>query len=400
MLVVVLALMLRELWTFDAGAHVWATPSASSGHVYVGTATGDLYALDERTGLRIWEATLGANPNTFYGYSRGIVGGIATQYDVVYAASGSCVAAGFDANDGREIWRTHICSVARNDDVYAAPVVVDGLVLIGIDMIGDQPTDRGREIALDATSGKIHWTLFPQRYSGTGTGISTRPAVDAADDLAFIGTGNPTPMNNPPTGSDPGSDSIIAFEPATGRERWSFGPVHPHDTQDLDLFASPNLFTVHGRDAVGDIDKDGTYYTVDALSGRLIWQTRIPFPGYVAAVGTPAQGDGMLFVPLYGPIGITPLHAAGSLVALDQSSGQQRWRYRGGGMYEAPVYSGGVVYVTETDGWLVGLDARSGKLLARLHVGGELIGHGAAVDGDILLVVHDTKVTAYRTSCC
>jgi len=398
MLSVVLSLALRALWTFDAGAHVWATPAASNGRVYVGTAMGDLYALDERTGQKIWEAALGANPNAFYGYPRGIVGGIATQYDVVYAASGSCVAAGFDAYTGHEIWRARVCSIARYDDVYAAPVIVDGLMLIGINMIDDKPTDRGREIALDAASGKMHWIFHPQRYDGTGTGISTRPAVDAVAGLAFIGTGNPTPMNDPPPGRDPGSDSIIAFDPKTGVERWSFGPVHPHDAQDLDMFASPNLFTVNGRDVVGDINKDGTYYALDALTGRLIWKTSIPFSGYVVAVGTPAQGDGMLFVPLYGPTGITPLHARGALVALEQSSGRERWRYRGDGMYEAPVFAGGIVYVTETNGRLVALDARSGKLLARIHVGGTLIGHGAAIDGNVIFVAHNTEVTAYQTT--
>jgi outer membrane protein assembly factor BamB len=392
------ALAFHALWTFDAGSHVWATPAVAKGRVFVGTSNGDVFALDERTGAVSWKAALGANPDQFYGYPRGIVGGVAVSGGDVFAASGSCIAAGFDARDGRELWRTHVCDVSKNDDVYAAPVVANGSVLVGIDMIGDKPTDRGREIGIDAAVGRVRWMLYPERYSGTGTGISTRAAFDPVVDLAFIGTGNPTPMDHPPPGPDVGSDSIVAFDPRTGRERWAFGPVHPHDAQDLEFFASPNLFESNGERLIGDIDKDGTYYALDELTGHLVWKTHVRFAGYELAIGTPAQGDGKLFVPIYSPMGSSGSRAQGALVALSESGGRELWRFTGAGVYESPVYADGIVYATETNGNLDALDARTGKRLASLNVGSHFFGHGAAIDGRTLFVANDARVTAYRAA--
>jgi outer membrane protein assembly factor BamB len=394
MLLFVLAIALQALWSFDAGSHIWATPAVAYGHVYVGSSNGDLFALDERTGALIWEAHLRASANFLYGFARGIVGGVAVDGNVVYAASASCVAAAFDAQTGLELWRTKICSTAANDDVYAAPVVASGLVLIGIDVIGDDPTSRGREIALDAATGKRRWTFSPVRYAGTGSGISTRAAVDAAEELAVIGTGNPTPMNSPPPGPDPGSDSIIALDAHYGSVRWSYGPVYRHDTQDRDMFASPNLFQIGGRKAVGEIGKDGVYYTLDEQTGRLVWKRVLQLPGYYTlAIGTPAEGDGLIFVPLYSPG--SGRRSVGAIVALDERTGVTRWRFAGAGMYEAPVYARGDVYVTQTTGRLDALDASTGALLARVTVRGKLFGHGPAYDDGRLFVAHSTRVTAY-----
>jgi outer membrane protein assembly factor BamB len=390
-----LAFVLHLLWNFHAGAYLTATPAISAGRVYEGASSGVLYALDERTGKQLWKATLGANPNETYGHPRGIVGGVAVADGVVYAASGSCIAGAFDAVTGRELWKTKICSIARYDDVYAAPAVADGLVFVGIDILGDMPTDRGREIALDAATGRIRWTFYPQRYRGTGAGISTRAAIDSALGLAFIGTGNPTPAASPPSGPDVGSDSIIALRLRTGALHWSFGPVHPHDAYDEDMFASPNLFDAGGRTLIGEVNKDGTYYALGARTGRLVWKTAIPSHGYTLAIGTPAQGAGMLFVPLYSP-GKTAV-TRGALVALGERSGRERWRFSGAGMYEAPVYAGGVVYVTETNGRLDALDARTGRLITRVDFGGRFFGHGPSAAGNTLFVAHGTTVTAlYR----
>jgi len=246
---------LQRRWRFLADSRVTSTPTIAGGIVYAGTWKGGVVALDERDGHLLWSALLGAGPYWYYGGPRGVIGSIAVADGVAYAVSGACEAGAFDARTGRERWRTKICDTSKNDDTYASPVVVDGKVLLGIDVIVDLPTDRGREIALDARTGRLVWTLYPQLYAGTGAGISATPAVDAARGLAYIGTGNPTPMRDPPPGPDAYADSLLAVDVGSGQIEWTFGPVNPHDTHDFDFFASPNRFVSGGRRLVGEANK-------------------------------------------------------------------------------------------------------------------------------------------------
>src|SRR5579884_113681 len=340
-----------------------------------------------------WSVSLGANPDELYGQTRGVVSSIAVDGDVAYAVSGACVAAAMQATTGRLLWRKQICSIARNDDTYASPVVARGLVLFGIDIMGDRPTDRGWLVALDAATGNERWRLYPERYSGTGTGISATPAIDAANDLGFVGTGNPTPRGAPPPGPDRYSESIIAFDLRSGSIRWAFGPVHEHDLLDRDLFASPNRFQTGSgaakRWVIGEAGKDDTYYAVDERTGHELWRTDLGGSPTAQVIGTSAYADGRLFVPIYDD-------ARGWIVALSATNGAILWRrtLRAGG-YEAPVVWGNVVFVTNIRGELFGFDARNGRLLLERHVGTRCAGRGPSAVGSALYVASLDTLTQY-----
>jgi outer membrane protein assembly factor BamB len=386
-------LMLRPQWTYRSRTWITSTPVIAQGLVYVGTWGGDVLALDVRDGRLRWSVSLGANPDELYGQTRGVVSSIAVDGDVAYAVSGACVAAAMQATTGRLLWRKQICSIARNDDTYASPVVARGLVLFGIDIMGDRPTDRGWLVALDAATGNERWRLYPERYSGTGTGISATPAIDAANDLGFVGTGNPTPRGAPPPGPDRYSESIIAFDLRSGSIRWAFGPVHEHDLLDRDLFASPNRFQTGSgaakRWVIGEAGKDDTYYAVDERTGHELWRTDLGGSPTAQVIGTSAYADGRLFVPIYDD-------ARGWIVALSATNGAILWRrtLRAGG-YEAPVVWGNVVFVTNIRGELFGFDARNGRLLLERHVGTRCAGRGPSAVGSALYVASLDTLTQY-----
>src|SRR5215472_5634543 len=162
-------------WQYRADSTVTSTPTESNGIIYFGTWLGDVVAVSAADGHALWKAHLHANPDETYGQPRGVLGSVSIVDDTAYAASGGCEAAAYDAMTGRQKWRRSICDNGRHDDVYSSPVVADGLVLIGIDMLADSPTDRGREIALDARTGEKRWSIEPALYKGTGTGISATP---------------------------------------------------------------------------------------------------------------------------------------------------------------------------------------------------------------------------------
>jgi outer membrane protein assembly factor BamB len=391
----VLAVAFVHLWTHVERGWMLGAPTVATAVVYEGTTLGDVLALDEATGRVLWRASLGANPDETYGSPRGVISSVAVNGGVAYAISGSCTAAAFGTLRGTVRWKRRICAIQKNDDTYASPVIVAGRVLFGIDVIADRPTDSGREIALDAATGEPAWSFSPLRYRGTGGGISATPAVDAVRELAIVGTGNPTPMNAPPPGSDPYTDSVIAVDARSGTWKWVTGPLIPHDANDFDVFASPRLFamTLHGRRVatVGAILKDAHYVMLDESSGQIVWQRQLePAMHWMQAIGTPASDGRTIVVPLFhGP-------TTGELVALRATDGVVLWRAHTDGIYEAPVIWRGVVLAAQAPGSIAAFDLRNGNPEGRLAVSTELYGHGLALDRDTLFIAGRGKLWAYR----
>jgi outer membrane protein assembly factor BamB len=375
---------LERRWTYVADSFITSTPVEADGLVFIGTWNGDVVALESTTGKVRWKAYLGANPDEVYGGPRGVVGSVAIDGGAVFAASGGCSVAAFDARSGARRWQRKVCDIGHNDDIYASSVVAGGLVLIGVDILADRPTSRGREIALDGNTGATRWSIDPAAYRGTGAGVSASPAVDTGLQRLYVGTGNPTPMLSPPAGDDPGSESIIAYDLKSGKKRWSFGPVHPHDTNDDDFLASPNRFAVgsrlHPRWVIGEGNKDGAYYGVSASFGKLVWRRFIdPSDQTAMILGTAAVGRQAVYIPLYRG-------SSGSLTALRATDGAILWQQSTGPESEAPVLWGSVVFTTEATGWLDAFAAGNGKPLGRWQLCGRAAGRGPSVAEDGLYV--------------
>src|SRR5579875_1499158 len=216
----------------------------------------------------------------------------------------------------------------------------------------------------------------------------------------FVATGNPSPRENPPPGPDVGSDSIVALDAATGRLRWAFGPTHPHDNQDLDFLSTPNVFPLPGGLAVGAGEKDGTYYVVDARTGRLRWQTNLTLAQERGAVitGSAAVAYGRIFVGTqdYPPAakGFS-VDLPGRLVALDAATGRVLWTLAGPRqILGPPAVSEGVVFAADYDGTVWAVDARNGKALWRGAVGGFAWKGGVTLAPGMVLVGAATPANA------
>ena len=389
------ALTLHRRWTHRTDSWITSTPVVAGGLVYVGSWSGSVIALDRESGVVRWSAAdLGVNPDQPFGETRGVIGSIAVDGDTAYAVSGSCYAGAFDVRTGAPRWKRPICSLTRNDDTFASPIVAGGLVLVGINITVDRPTDRGRLLALDAATGAVRWRFDPVRYDGTGCGVSATPAIDVHSGTVYVGIGNPTPRTDPPPGPDPLSDSIVALDLVSGRVRWSYGPVHPHDTQDRDFFASPNLFALgagtHARLVVGEANKDGSYYALDARTGRELWRRSASEDAYAMVIGTTAVSGGGIVVPIYANDG------TGGLVLLDARNGSVLARRRTAGIYGAPLLRGGAIFVTEIDGTL---DVyRLGDLTPLTHVaiGRPARGRGPSASGDLVFATAGSEVSSYE----
>jgi polyvinyl alcohol dehydrogenase (cytochrome) len=75
-------------------------------------------------------------------------------------------------------------------------------------------------------------------------------------------------------------------------------------------------------------------YALDAMTGKLVWQTKVDDHGNATITGTPTVGAGQLFVPV-SSLEVTaaadPKYACcsfrGSVAALDLATGKQRWKH-------------------------------------------------------------------------
>lgn len=115
-------------WRFDNDETFRAAPLIHDGVVYAPSQNGYVYALDARTGAMFWRAYAGVNPTT----DMGVVGSptlrtpVAVYRNVLFAATDDALYA-FDTRRGAKRWRY----IPVKDENISAPVISDGLVLIG-----------------------------------------------------------------------------------------------------------------------------------------------------------------------------------------------------------------------------------------------------------------------------
>jgi polyvinyl alcohol dehydrogenase (cytochrome) len=211
--------------------------------------------------------------------------------------------------------------------------------------------------------------------------------VDTKRKLLYIGSGN---AYSEPTG--PLADSILAIDYRTGKLRWSrqfrksdvFSAGHP-ESNDTDVGASPNMWTVNGRDLVGAGDKAGEYHALDRDTGRIVWQADLSQGDvFGGALGSGAFVDDKLIVTSNngGPT-LTAPNTVARVYALDPATGRIVWQAKPlpqkifGPVSAVP----GVAFVGNTAGTYVALDTRTGARLWSYQAPSMVGGGASIVDG-------------------
>lgn len=161
---------------FDRRA-VQSSAAIDGGKVFVGSRDGGLYALDARTGERLWR---------FSHRGSWVVGSPTAKDGVVYVGSsdGHFVQA-VDAATGTEKWR-----FLTDANVNSSPLLAHGMILIGTQ---DDDTPFGDLLALDAATGKLRWRFRSEEAifsSPVGVDSVIYLGTDGGDVLA-IGEANP-----------------------------------------------------------------------------------------------------------------------------------------------------------------------------------------------------------------
>jgi len=225
----------RERWRFKAGP-VESSPLLRNGRLYVGSWDRNVYAIDARTGRKVWSFGTDDEVNTSPAYFKRTIY-IATDAGTLYA---------LNARTGKLRWRAQSDSrFGSREFFYATPTVAYGRVYIG-------NTD-GTMYVYGARTGKLLWArplgsyiygaaaVFRRRvYVGTYDGkfYSLDAATgDTVWDIDVPGAvhGAPTVMGGlvyyatcSSCGSEAqravkqGPDGTYAVKPRNGREVWRF----------------------------------------------------------------------------------------------------------------------------------------------------------------------------------
>ena len=315
-------------------------------------------------------------------------------------------------------------------------------------------TWAGKLVSVNALTGRLNWTFQtipssllkacdsyspPTGCGYSGDSIWSTPAIDPRTDSVYFGTGNNYTVTDAAnaceiaardnhtsdadcTPPDNLSDSIVSLNLRTGRLNWahrvfafdawpgycqSLPPGTPctlPEGDDYDFGGSgPNIFTasVNGvrRDLVGVGEKSGFYWTVDAVTGDVVWDTLAGPGSFYGGIqwGTSTDGRRIYVADANGeaaPYTLTPSGAtttAGIWSALDPATGKILWQTPDPSAtlpidIGATSVANGVVYagsLQPTGDNMFALDAATGKILWSFPSGGSVAGGPAIVDGTV-----------------
>lgn len=157
-----------------------------------------------------------------------------------------------NASDGQEVWRDSYAAqavtgpAARHPGPRSSPAVGDGkVVTVGV---------GGVLSCLDAATGEVVWRKDPFPRVVPTFFTATSPIIVDGMAIAHLGGA--------------GNGAIIAYDLATGEEKWRWAAEGPD-------YSSPVVLTVAGTKQIVTLTEK-SIVGVGAADGKLLWQ--LPFP--------------------------------------------------------------------------------------------------------------------------
>ena len=322
------------VWKLKTGGRVISSPAVVGGAVYVGSSDNNLYALDRATGAVRWRFATRGPVHSSPAVANGLVyvGSVDGKFYAVDTASGQ-EKWSFATRGERRFTAPGIHgAIPRTErmpdpfDVFlSSPVVTGASVIFGS---GDQHV-----YALDAFTGALKWSF------ATGDVVHASPAVE--NGVVYVGSWD---------------RNLYAIDVGTGRERWRY--TTGNDTTIYNQIGIASSAAVsEGRVFVGG--RDGHFHVVDATTGKLLWKHDNKMGWTIAS---PAVRDGVVYFPTSDGT---------RFKALDAATGDIRLNIENKAVsFSSPALVGQLAIYGTSDGWLNGVDVKSGAIVARFQTDG------------------------------
>ena len=177
-------------WTWPSsgseGGFFRSSPVVFEHKVFIGSSSGFFYALDATTGNKLWQfpnpgpPLLGSCGYGAYGIQASATRAhIHGQDAVIFGAPDPAAESGLgsarlyalNADTGKQIWASdvvaHITGCTGGNLVelheriaFSSPLVLEGMVYVGVHDSGDDPIQNGKVIAVDLRTGRAHPSLL------------------------------------------------------------------------------------------------------------------------------------------------------------------------------------------------------------------------------------------------
>ncbi|WP_175690314.1 PQQ-binding-like beta-propeller repeat protein [Burkholderia anthina] len=407
---------LKLRWAFAYPGGVGSLPVIADGRLYSASATGQVFALNARTGCTYWTAKVPAEV-------RGApVIGTAGPKPALFVADADGNVVAFDAMHGGTLWSMNVFG-EKGHRISGSPVLYDDRLYVPLAAfeipLAPNPAypcckTRGGLAAIDAGTGKLLWksdvfaepvtktkanAAGTQNFGPAGGSVWSAPTVDPQRGLVYVSTGNAYTEPAPD-----GSDAVVAFDMKTGRREWVSEVLagdawlagcdkHPHPNcpsklgPDADIGMPPALVTTAtGKQLLIAGSKSGIAYAFDPDNrGKIVWHQRLAKSNPLGSLifGVAIEGS-----TVYLPISYD--QPEGGLAALDIATGRQTWRAAPAGptcawgrdfcsaaQRSPPTAIPGVVFSGSNDGHIRAYSTSSGAIVWDYDTGQSV----AAVNG-------------------
>ena len=369
------ALKLKWAFGFAGENAAAANPTIVGDRVFVGSASGRVYALGLKDGCVHWtfKAEGGVRAAITIGEASGTAGRAAAYFGDLRATFYSV-----DAVTGELRWKKKL-DEHRAARITGSAVLFQGRLYVplssGEEGVGAMAayeccTFRGSIVALDPATGEQIWRAYmiaeaatpraknakgTQLWGPAGAAVWSAPTVDVVTRSLYVATGDAYSMPAAPM-----SDAVVALDLDTGAIKWATqvtaddaftmacGTADPTNCPekagpDHDFGQSPILVTLaNGKRLIVAGQKSGVVHGFDPdQRGKLLWSTTVGRGGELGGIEWGSASDGEhIYVPLSDITFKEPAlrqrgglnaEVGGGLFAIRLADGKQAWLSRPNG---------------------------------------------------------------------
>jgi len=293
-------------WSFSFGGEKQrgqeSQPLIYNGKMFVTASYSRIFAIDLKTGSKLWKYEHRL-PDAIMPCCDVVNRGAALYDNLVIFGTLDAQLVALDQETGKVVWKEKVDDYAAGYSMTAAPLIANGVLLTGVS--GGEFGIVGRVEGRDPKTGELLWTRptveghmgykYDSEGKATETGVTGSVnkswpgelwktggastwmggTYDPKTGLAYFGTGNPAPWNSHlRPGDNLYSSSTVALDPKTGAIKWAYQNT-PNDAWDFDGANEFVTFDMDGKRYGGKADRNGFFYVIDAIDGKL--QNAFPF---------------------------------------------------------------------------------------------------------------------------
>jgi outer membrane protein assembly factor BamB len=339
--------------TGQPGVGFNASPTVNNGVIYIGSNTGQFYAINESTGRVLWHSLLGYTTGPCR-MQLGITSTATVATDpisgtlTVYVGGGNGYLYALNAATGAIVWKHLVVNTGTDGYIWGSPLVFNSGVYIGVSSQCFNPPIRGGIKSFDQHTGAPLHTYWTTPSGTVGASVWTSAASD--QNFVWLTVGD---------GDSGDSFAIVRLSTAlTFQTKWTV----PNTTgTDLDWGSSPTLFEATldsvPTQMVGANQKNGIFYAFNAiqLENGPVWSLQVGVPGQLRTLGSCLAAPVWDFTNKRLFVGsnkttIQSVDFAGSLRSLDPATGAILWEtgLSAGPVMGSPTLSGGGVLAAGT----------------------------------------------------